>query len=186
MVLIDASGSETEVRTKLLGRHSVGHILAAVAVARFAGRSLDEVRDSIARLEPVEHRLQLIESRGGVTVIDDAYNSNPEGAAAALEVLGEIEADRRLVVTPGMVELGAEQVEANRRFGAAAARVADFLIVVARVNRDAILEGALSVGNSAETIAVDSLDEAAAKLKELLKPGDAVLFENDLPDQYEG
>jgi UDP-N-acetylmuramoyl-tripeptide--D-alanyl-D-alanine ligase len=186
MVLIDTSGGEVDVRTKLLGRHAVGHILAAVAVAQFAGRSLDEVRDSIARLQPVEHRLQLIESPGGVTVIDDAYNSNPEGAAAAIEVLEEIDAQRRIVVSPGMIELGTTQVEANRRFGAQAARVADILIVVARVNRDAILEGALSVGNSAETVAVDSLDEAAAKLKETLKPGDAVLFENDLPDQYEG
>jgi UDP-N-acetylmuramoyl-tripeptide--D-alanyl-D-alanine ligase len=184
MTIVDAGGSEARVRTALLGRHAVGHILAGVAVARFAGRSLAEIREAVERLAPVEHRLQLIEG-GGVTIIDDAYNSNPEGAAAALEVLDEIDARRKVVVTPGIIELGAEQVEANRRFGGHAARVADIVIVVARVNREALLEGIVSGGGRAEVITVDSLDEASARLTEILNPGDAVLFENDLPDQYE-
>ncbi|MEA2433832.1 MAG: UDP-N-acetylmuramoyl-tripeptide--D-alanyl-D-alanine ligase [Actinomycetota bacterium] len=171
--------------TRLLGRHSIGHVLAGVAVAVEAGRPLDGLPDAIAALEPVEHRLQIIKGAGGVTVIDDAYNSNPDGAAAALEVLEAIPAKRRVVVTPGIIELGPLQAESNERFGAHAARVADALVVVARVNRDAIVAGARSV-EGAEVITVDSLDDATEELKRLLRPGDVVLFENDLPDQYEG
>jgi UDP-N-acetylmuramoyl-tripeptide--D-alanyl-D-alanine ligase len=154
-------------------------------VAVEVGRPLDELPDAIAALEPVEHRLQIIKGAGGVTVIDDAYNSNPDGAAAALEVLEAIPAKRRVVVTPGIIELGPLQAESNERFGAHAARVADALVVVARVNRDAIVAGARSV-EGAEVITVDSLDDATEELKRLLRPGDVVLFENDLPDQYEG
>ena len=173
-----------EVSTSLLGRHSVGHILAAAAVARVAGRALEELRDPIAGLTAVEHRLQLIRGTGGVTVIDDAFNSNPEGAAAALEVLDAMPGGRKVVVTPGIIELGPLQAEANMRFGEHAGRVADAVVVVAEVNRDALVAGARK-GGRAQVIVVDSLDGATAELPSLIGPGDVVLFENDLPDQYE-
>lgn len=182
---IVAGGHSISAQTKLLGRHAVGHILAAVAVAQAAGEPLDALPERIAALEPVEHRLQIIEGAGGVTVIDDAYNSNPQGAAAALEVLEQMDARKRVVVTPGIVELGPLQAEENERFGAAAARVADVVIVVAKLNRDALVKGARGMGR-AEVITVDSLEEATNALKSVLGPGDVVLFENDLPDQYEG
>jgi UDP-N-acetylmuramoyl-tripeptide--D-alanyl-D-alanine ligase len=184
LAIIGSHGEVLEVTTRLLGRHSVGHILAGVAVAEALGRPLAELRTSIEGLQPVEHRLQLIEGAGGVTVIDDAYNSNPEGADAALEVLAAMPAERRVVVTPGMVELGDLQVEANRRLGARAAEVADALVVVARINREAIVEGA-GQGGGAQVIVVDTLAEATKRLPALLRAGDAVLFENDLPDHYE-
>jgi UDP-N-acetylmuramoyl-tripeptide--D-alanyl-D-alanine ligase len=182
---IVVNGDPVEVSTKLLGRHSIGHVLAGVAVAMSLGRHLAEMPEAIAQLEPVEHRLQIIRGSGGIIVIDDAYNSNPEGAAAALEVLEAMPAERRVVVTPGMIELGPLQAEANESFGSHAARVADTIVVVARVNRDAIVAGAQAAGG-AEVVTVDSLDEATKELKRLLRPGDVVLFENDLPDQYEG
>lgn len=172
------------VTTRLLGRHAIGHVLAGVAVALEAGRSLAELAEPIAGLAPVEHRLQLIEGAGGVTVIDDSFNSNPAGAAAALEVLAQMPARRRVVVTPGIVELGPLAQEENRRFGAAAAGIADVVIFVARVNRAALTEGA--AGRRADVVTVDSLAEATEALKGLVGPGDVVLFENDLPDQLEG
>ena len=178
--------SSLQVTTRLLGRHAVGHILAGVAVARAAGSSLEELAEPIARLRPVEHRLQLLQGTGGVTVIDDAFNSNPEGAAAALDVLGAISGNRKVVVTPGIIELGPLQAEANERLGEQAARVADAVIVVAKVNREAILAGARRAGTDAEVITVDTLEEATARLQGLISSGDVVLFENDLPDQYEG
>jgi UDP-N-acetylmuramoyl-tripeptide--D-alanyl-D-alanine ligase len=161
-------------------------VLAGVAIAIVAGRTLHELTDAIARLSPVEHRLQLIDGTGGVTVIDDAYNSNPDGADAALELLAAFPGGRKVVVTPGMIELGPLQFEANKAFGEKAAQVADTLIVVARSNRDAILAGAANVNGAAEVITVDSLEQASARLATLLRSGDVVLFENDLPDQYEG
>ncbi len=174
------------VSTRLLGRHAIGHVLAAVAVAREAGRPLRELVTPIEKLRPVEHRLQIIEGTGGITVIDDAYNSNPEGAADALDVLHAIPARQKVVVSPGIVELGSLQVEANERFGEHAARVADVVVVVAAVNREAIAAGAARANGSVDIVEVDSLDEARQRLARLLRPGAVVLFENDLPDQYEG
>jgi len=179
------SGRTLPVRTRLLGRHSIGHVLAGTAVALCVGRPLEELAAPIAQLSPVEHRLQLIKGAGGVTVIDDAYNSNPEGAAAALEVLDSIPGGSKVVVTPGMIELGDLQFEANERFGRQAAAVADVLIVVAAPNRAAITRGAQNSNGRVDLVTVDSLSEATAKLQGLLRPGDVVLFENDLPDQYE-
>ena len=185
MTIVVPDEDPLPVTTRLLGIHAVGHVLAAVAVARCAGRRLAELRGAIESLEPVEHRLQIIDGTGGVTVIDDAYNSNPAGADAALEVLGDMPARRKLVVTAGIVELGAMQAEANEAFGERAARVADTLIVVARLNREAIVAGARRASDGTSVITVDSLSEATAELRRLLEPGDVVLFENDLPDQYE-
>jgi UDP-N-acetylmuramoyl-tripeptide--D-alanyl-D-alanine ligase len=131
----------------------------------------------------VEHRLQLLEGSGGVTVIDDAYNSNPDGADAALDVLASMPARRRVVVTPGMIELGDRQFAENERFGRRAAAVADVVVVVARANREAIVSGAR--GARAELITVDSLAQATERVRTILGKGDVILFENDLPDHYE-
>lgn len=188
--IVDADGAALRVHTRLLGEHAIQFILAGVAVARALDIPLVELGPRIEKLEPVAHRLQLIQGAGGVTVIDDAFNSNPVGAAAALDVLADIASgtNQTVVVTPGIVELGDLQSEANERFGRHAATVADHLIVVGRLNRDAIVRGATAgPGESlrAEVIVVDTLDEATERLKTILKPGDVVLFENDLPDQYE-
>jgi UDP-N-acetylmuramoyl-tripeptide--D-alanyl-D-alanine ligase len=185
LTIVDRRGHESiDATTRLLGRHSIGHVLAGVAVALTTGRDLESLRDPIAALAPVEHRLQLIDAPGGVTVLDDAFNSNPEGAAAALEVLASMPARKRIVVTPGIVELGELQRAANEELGRRAAEIADAVVVVARLNRDALVAGA--AGGKAEVITVASLDEATVELARIVAPGDAVLFENDLPDQYEG
>jgi UDP-N-acetylmuramoyl-tripeptide--D-alanyl-D-alanine ligase len=184
--IVDARTNDAvNARTSLLGRHSIANVLGAVAVALEVGKSLAELVGPIRRLEAVEHRLQIIKGAGGVTVIDDAFNSNPDGAAAALEVVEEMNASSKIVVTPGMIELGPLQTEANERFGEHAGRVADTLIVVARVNRDALVAGAKR-GGRAEVVIVDTLADAQEAMKPLMTPGAVVLFENDLPDQYEG
>jgi UDP-N-acetylmuramoyl-tripeptide--D-alanyl-D-alanine ligase len=142
----------------------------------------------------VEHRLQAVQSASGVTILDDTYNSNPAGAAEALVALGGLAAGgsstttgpgRLAVVTPGMVELGSRQSDENRKFGAAAAEVADHLLIVGRTNRRALLAGVASVtGSPARVMLVDHRDQAVEWVRKHLGPGDAVLYENDLPDHY--
>lgn len=186
LTLVDTrTGESSSVQTKVLGRHAIGHLLAGTAVALATGRSLAQTAAAAAGLEPVEHRLQVIRGAGGVTVIDDAYNSNPDGAAAALEVLDRMPGRRKVIVTPGMVELGPMQADANRELGRRAGGIADTLIFVARLNREALVAGAVEAGAEEKVIMVDSLQEASERLKGLLASGDVVLFENDLPDQYE-
>jgi UDP-N-acetylmuramoyl-tripeptide--D-alanyl-D-alanine ligase len=177
---------EMTVRSRLLGRHNVGNLLAAAAVGTSLGLSLDAIARALSRVSPPAHRLAPILNRqAGIVVIDDAYNSNPVGAAAALEVLASHQAERRLLVTPGMVELGEREAEENERFGTHAAEVCDLVVLVGEERSKPILAGltAASFPDSQIHI-VANTSEAEALLAKTTRRGDVVLFENDLPDLY--
>ena len=180
---------EIEMRTRLLGRHNVSNILAATSVALACGMELAEIRDAVAKVEPVPHRLQLSAGAGGVTIIDDSFNANPVGAKAALEVLDDFgrapNGGKKVLVTPGMVELGEQEYEENRRFGERAAQVCDRVILVGRNRTAPILEGLKTANYPKDRVSIAAnLAEVKDYLAKLLKPGDVVLFENDLPDNY--
>lgn len=170
----------------VLGRHNVANVLAATAVALELGMSLEEIAVAARRIAPVEHRLQPIRGEGGVLVIDDTFNANPRGAAEALRVLGELNGGRRVLVTPGMVELAEQEFERNRELGRNAARVCDQVILVGQERARPILAGLRDAGYpEGQTHVVRTLTEATDRLRGLLARGDIVLFENDLPDTYE-
>lgn len=184
-IIEKSTGGSCKVESKLLGRNNVYNILAAAAVALECGLTLDDVSHATRMLEPIPHRLQLIAGAGGVTVIDDGFNANPVGARAALEVLEGFGDGRKILVTPGMVELGNMEFDENRAFGADAAKVCDFVILVGPKQTEPILEGLETAGFPKDKILrVESLSQASESLKDVLKPGDVVLFENDLPDSY--
>jgi UDP-N-acetylmuramoyl-tripeptide--D-alanyl-D-alanine ligase len=170
----------------LLGRHNVLNLLAAAAVGRVLDIDPVRIATALSRVEAPAHRLQPIHNpRAGVVVIDDAYNSNPDGAASALEVLREHPAIRRLLVTPGMVELGELEAELNRRFGEHAGEVCDLVILVGPARTAPIADGLAAAGMSPDSIhVVRDIAEATALLARLTRSGDVVLFENDLPDTY--
>jgi len=184
--LVERSGARTAVKTRLIGRHNVSNILAAATVARAAGVSLREVASAIGRLQPVPHRLETHTGADGVTIIDDAYNSNPVGAVNALDALAAFETGRKIMVTPGMVELGEQQDARNEEFGIGAAKVCDYVILVGRNQTAAIRRGLESAGFAPDrTISVRNLDDGLEAMKGIVRAGDVVLFENDLPDLYE-
>ncbi len=182
----DDTGAEQVFRTKLLGEHNVLNILLGVAVGRAMGLRLRQIAYAVERVQPVEHRLAL-RREGAVTVIDDAFNSNPVGARNAVEILGRFGPGRRVIVTPGMVELGERQWEENHTFGEHIARNAiDLAVLVGDEQTRPIQAGLQAQGFPDETVrVVSSLFEAQAVLKTYLQPGDVVLYENDLPDQYD-
>ncbi len=176
-------GESIECTAKLLGKHNIQNILLAACVCLHLGLSLSQIARGIAKIMPVEHRLQLIQS-GGLTIIDDAFNSNPKGAVAALEVLKEF-AGRRIIITPGMVELGSKEEEFNRQFGKTMASCVDIAILVGKKHTLPIQAGLKEAGFVENAIhPVGSLAEATKLLHSLAKVGDVVLFENDLPDNY--
>ena len=180
------SVESADYATHLLGRGNILNITAALAVAEKMGVNVEARRRGVKQLEQVEHRLSMRTS-GGITILDDAYNSNPTGARMALEVLRGFEtAGAKYVVTPGFVEMGAKQYDNNRTFGTdIAASKADGIIVVNEVNRAAITSGLEAGGyDMARVSTVASFKEAMAELQPRLKAGDVVLYENDLPDSF--
>jgi UDP-N-acetylmuramoyl-tripeptide--D-alanyl-D-alanine ligase len=172
--------------THILGRGNILNITAALAIAEAMGVGVEARRRAVRQIEQVEHRLSM-RRQGGITILDDAYNSNPTGAKMALEVLAGFDTSgARYVVTPGFVEMGAKQFENNRVFGVDIAQSkADRVYVVNEVNREAICKGLLEGGYPEERIsAVASFSEAMSDLQPRLKAGDVVLYENDLPDSF--
>ena len=137
------------------------------------------------KLAPIKHRLELLSHPGNFTIINDAFNSNPVGAKAALEVLRGFPA-RRIIITPGMVELGEREAEYNREFGREMAACVDIAIIVGKNRALPIIEGLKEAGFPEGNIhRVDSLDDSTRLLHSLVRPTDTVLYETDLPDHYQ-
>jgi UDP-N-acetylmuramoyl-tripeptide--D-alanyl-D-alanine ligase len=126
----------------------------------------------------------VVHAPSGVVIIDDTFNSNPAGASVALAALRGIEVTgRRVVVTPGMIEMGARQAIENEEFAREAATVADVVIVVGRTNRASLMRGLAGVSGLV-VIELPTRDKAVDWVRASLREGDAVLYENDLPDNY--
>ncbi len=179
------SGETGEFSTKLVGRHNVENIVGAIAAANSLGIPMTKLRMAVRRLAGVPHRLELTR-HGNVSILDDAYNSNPNGAKVALETLGLFEDSVKILVTPGMVELGEKEDEYNEAFGAQAAKVCDYIILVGDKNSASIKSGALEAGFFAEKIFEKSTFTEASALMYELDAGreKVILLENDLPDNY--
>ena len=172
-------------QTKLLGRHNVSNILGAIALAAELGMELHSMVYPVRQLAAVPHRLELRRVRHGVVFIDDSFNSNPVGSKMAVEVLGQLPGKRKIIVTPGMIELGVKENEYNKRLGEYIAEVCDYVILIGKKQTAAIQEG-LWAKNYAPKSCFIAADFGTAKLhlERTLKAGDVVLFENDLPDNY--
>ncbi|MDR0283929.1 MAG: UDP-N-acetylmuramoyl-tripeptide--D-alanyl-D-alanine ligase [Propionibacteriaceae bacterium] len=173
----------TGLTTPLIGRHNIQNLTGAAAVALDLGVTEDELRAQLRKLAPAPHRLAL-RRQGNVTILDDAYNSNPAGAQAALDTLCLFDA-MRIVITPGMVQLGERQAALNEAFGAGTA-VADHVFLVGAKQTEPIAKGLLGTGyDPAKLTIVEDVQAALAQAYALPCDGDKViLLENDLPDNY--
>lgn len=178
------SGEEERFRMKLIGAHNVINVVGAIAVANRLGIPLRELKIPVRRIQPVEHRMQMRE-HGLVTVIDDAYNSNPVGSKAAVETLAMFDGIR-ILITPGMVELGEKEKEYNYKFGTYAADCCDYILLVGKKHTEPIREGVLSKGFPEEKCLVyDRLEDAVSYAYAIKGQGHKyILLENDLPDNY--
>ncbi|MCL2822256.1 MAG: Mur ligase family protein [Firmicutes bacterium] len=177
---IKIGGQTKKIKTVLMGRH-IGQVFCQAAILAInLGISLEQIEQAAPLIMPVPHRLQLIKTANGI-VLDDAYNSNPIGAKNALEVLNVFD-KTKVVISPGFVELGAIEDEENFKLGIEISKAADFLIVV---KTQTIADGAKSNQMGDDKIfVVQSLTEAIEVLKSLNLINSAVLFLNDLPDNY--
>ncbi len=175
-------GESRQVKCKLLGGHNAYNIGLCAQAAYAMGVGLEEICTAAEELEFTEHRLQLIESNG-VNIIDDGYNSNVVGARAAVKVLKYF-GGKKIVVTPGLVELGILEESENQALGGELVGL-DYVILVGETLVTAVKNGYLQAGGDPEKVTVvPTLTAAQEVLKDIISKGDAVLFLNDLPEIY--
>ena len=193
-VVIDSRGTSftlnikgeapVECTTVLLGKHAVRNICLASSIAYKIGMTPDEIAIGINRIQTIIHRLELRPNNRNIIIIDDSYNSNEDGVQAAMEVLSTFNG-RKIVLTPGLVELGKIENVMNLEFGRTLAKHADIVFVIGKHNAEILVSGLLDGGMAKENIVfAKSLNKANQELNAILKEGDVVLFENDLPDNY--
>lgn len=178
-------GERISVSTSLLGMHAVSDILAAAAAADALGVSAQDIKVSVASLKPTEHRLELKSYLNGSLLIDDAYNSNPVGCLEAVRTLGRFKGMRKVIITPGLVELGEKEYDCNFALGAEAAKYCDEIILVGKTRSEPLRAGALSQNFDPERLhTVSSFKDAMKIYSPSADKNSILLIENDLPDNY--
>lgn len=169
--------------TKLLGKANVYNILAAIALGKELGIKIEQLILGVKKINAIEHRLEL-KKYGNINIIDDAYNSNPVGSKMAVEVLGMMPG-KKIIVTPGMIELGTEEYNYNKTFGEQIAEVVDKAILVGEQQTKAIYDGLVSKGFNKKNIhIINDVKMAFPLMQELAGKETYVLLENDLPDLF--
>lgn len=180
-----ASGEEAQIHTQLHGDHNVTNLLLCIAIARHEGISLRDIAGRIRSLQPAESRLVRETTAAGIAIINDAYSANPMGVVSALKLLGMHQDGARLLITPGMVELGPLQEAENHKLGRLATEYATDIILVGESQTAPILRGIETTAfDRARVHVVDTLEQSVAWYEQHLGAGDTVLFLNDLPDTY--
>ncbi|MDD4520311.1 MAG: UDP-N-acetylmuramoyl-tripeptide--D-alanyl-D-alanine ligase [Alphaproteobacteria bacterium] len=171
------------IKAPLFGTHHASNIALCLALLREMGYPISTLKAALHNLPQITHRLE-VKKQGDITLIDDAYNSNPTGFKSALETLNLLKTTRSILVTPGMVELGKIHQKAHLEVGREAGKTADIVLAVLPSRIPSFCQGVLE-GNHAKLIQVASFKEAYAWLEAHQQAGDVVLYENDLPDIYE-
>jgi UDP-N-acetylmuramoyl-tripeptide--D-alanyl-D-alanine ligase len=175
----------TVLKTKLLGSHNVDNLLGAIAIAMELGVSANQINRALYDLYPTLHRLSVSKSPLGYTILDDAFNANPVGSKNALSVLRQMKGNLKIIMTPGMIELGSQQDELNEKLGEYIADTCDYAVLVGLKQTEAIQQGFINkkypVG---KWVVVQNSEEGFKAVNAYAKPEDVLLIENDLPDTF--
>lgn len=191
--VLKIDGEKIGFTVNLLGKHNLTNLLAGILVARELGLTVAEIQKGVSKIQAVEHRLQPIVNPNGVIVIDDSYNGNPTGVQAAIEVLKLFQNKRKILITPGLVEMGQAKKSAHIEIGEALSQVCDLVILIKNSNLPYFLQGLQKGGwnlspenyqNEAKLKVFESSEEAHRALQNILQKGDVILFQNDWTDNY--
>ena len=177
--------TEIPLSSRLLGLHSIINITGAAALALRLGVTGEQIRFAVSALKPTEHRLELKPYINGSTLIDDAYNANPEGCLEAVRVLSSFDNMKKVIVTPGLIELGEKEYDCNFALGVEAVKKCDIIILVGLNRSKPLRDGVESVGFNPDNLyVVKSFKEAMEIYGKIADKNTVVLLENDLPDNY--
>jgi UDP-N-acetylmuramoyl-tripeptide--D-alanyl-D-alanine ligase len=175
------------LEASLFGLQHADNMALAFGAAVGMGIAPERVVASLRTTPQIAHRLEVKPQMNGAIYIDDAYNSNPQGFKAALELMSALARSgaRRILVTPGVAELGERHDKVHRELGTLAAEHADIAIIVNAKRIPTFVDGFQSRQNEQTLMQVATFAEANKWLVASMTPGDIVLIENDLPDVYE-
>ena len=182
--LVGPEEEEYNFKMPHLAEYIIGTMACVTTVARHLGLSREQIEKGALAIKPVAHRLEPIKAAGGVTVIDDSYNGNPDGVREAINVLKRVKGERKLYLTPGLVEGGERTEIIHKSIGKQLAPVADVVLLIRNSVTPHIDAGLTEAGFSGKVIWYDTAPLAHAALKEVLKQGDVIVFQNDWPDNY--
>ena len=179
----DKKSDDIEFVTKIIGKHNIINLTVAIGVSIYLGIQPSKLIPVIKNLKNVEHRLEL-KTTGNLNIIDDSYNSNPISSKFAIETLGYFDGIK-ILVTPGLIELGQNEYIYNFELGKYATKCCDYIFLVGSHSKS-VLDGVKSEKFDMNNIfTVDSPTEAMKKILNLgIIEKATVLLENDLPDNY--
>jgi UDP-N-acetylmuramoyl-tripeptide--D-alanyl-D-alanine ligase len=175
---VETPSGRFDLHSPLLGGGNLSNVLAATAVAVEFGIPLDEIAARAAALRPAYHRGELLRLRGGVSVIDDSYNSSPTALKRSLEVLGAARgSERKIAILGEMLELGDHSEALHRECGRAAREAGvDLLIAVGGPSAETLAEEARAAGLPAGNVVfVAGREQAIVEVLRQVRPGDLVL-----------
>lgn len=174
-----------QLKTRLLGAHNVDNLLGSIAIGLELGLTEAQINRALFDMHPVKHRLSVSRSPLGYTILDDAFNSNPVGSKNALTALKQMKGNRKIIMTPGMIELGDQQEALNEAFGEYIAAVCDYVVLVGKRQTEPIQKGLEKKKYPKDKLFIaKNLNEAFGAVNQYAKAGDVLLIENDLPDAF--
>lgn len=175
-----------DLKVPLYGMHHAENIALSFAAALALGMEAEDIINALKSVPQITHRLEVKPQPDGTTIIDDAYNSNPAGFKAGLELLRDLkEKGRTILITPGMVELGDAHDEEHEKIGRLAGEICDACVAVSPARIRAFTNAFKETGGDKPLIQVQTFEEASIWLSNNKQKGDVILLENDLPDLYE-
>lgn len=181
---LQRGGHTLKLSTGLLGRHQLGPLCLAVAMALELGLTDKQIKTGVAKTVPFEHRMQPY-NLGGAWIIDDTYNGNLEGVRAGTALLGELEAAHKWYVTPGLVDQGRETRHVHREMGKLIAGAKPDVVVLMQNSVTEFIQAGLTEAGFAGELRIEN-DPLAfyTNLDQFVASGDVVLMQNDWTDNY--
>lgn len=180
---VNINGKDYKFTTDLLGQHNITNILIGIAIALQMNVDIKKIVKNVKNVRQVEHRLQ-VKKINDYTFIDDAFNSNPVGSKMAVDVLSMMPG-KRVIVTPGMIDLGEKQDKINKDFGKYMLDKLDYVLLVGEKQSKPIYDGLKEVGfDLSHVLVFDNVKQAFEYVYKNFSTRDTILLENDLPDAF--
>ena len=172
------------IETKLLGKYNVENILAGILVAKYCGFEIEKIIKSVSKIQPVKNRLELKKISSDTIIIDDAFNANELGINEGIKILGNYKEYCRILITPGLIDLGTDSKKVHNELGKNLAKHCDVLYIVGKENREDIVHGIQQTDfNSNNVKKCDNFLEAYNEAI-LMSGKKVILIANDLPDKF--